>query len=59
MKRCKLKCIQLPYRDGELNKGESVCLQRCFSKFDETLQVASAQLAEVGMQAQNTGTPSL
>lgn len=32
---CTQKCIPSEYREGELNKGESVCLDRCVSKFFE------------------------
>ncbi|KAI9767725.1 MAG: protein transporter tim10 [Candelina submexicana] len=31
----KHKCIPNDYREGDLNKGESVCLDRCVSKFFE------------------------
>ena len=30
---CSKKCIPTDYREGDLNKGESVCLDRCVSKF--------------------------
>ncbi|KAG4305871.1 hypothetical protein PORY_000781 [Pneumocystis oryctolagi] len=30
---CYQKCIPSNYTDGELNKGESVCIDRCVSKF--------------------------
>jgi len=32
---CTKKCIPTDYREGELNKGEGVCLDRCVSKFFE------------------------
>ena len=32
---CAKKCIPADYREGDLNKGESVCLDRCVSKFFE------------------------
>ncbi|KAF2713919.1 putative mitochondrial intermembrane space translocase subunit Tim10 [Pleomassaria siparia CBS 279.74] len=32
---CSKKCIDTSYREGDLNKGESVCLDRCVSKFFE------------------------
>ncbi|KKK23544.1 hypothetical protein P175DRAFT_0430608 [Aspergillus ochraceoroseus IBT 24754] len=32
---CTKKCIPADYREGELNKGESVCLDRCVAKFFE------------------------
>jgi len=28
-----LKCVPNDYREAELNKGESVCLDRCAAKF--------------------------
>lgn len=30
---CQQKCIPTDYREGDLNKGESVCLDRCIAKF--------------------------
>ena len=33
---CTSKCIPKEYREGELNKGESVCIDRCVSKYMET-----------------------
>ncbi|RKP26314.1 mitochondrial import inner membrane translocase subunit TIM10 [Syncephalis pseudoplumigaleata] len=30
---CHTKCIKNKYPDGELTKGESVCIDRCVSKF--------------------------
>ena len=36
MKACSAKCIPREYREGELNKGESVCLDRCAAKFFDT-----------------------
>ncbi|KXS16896.1 putative mitochondrial intermembrane space translocase subunit Tim10 [Gonapodya prolifera JEL478] len=33
---CYRKCIPAPYQDGELTKGESVCIDRCVSKYFET-----------------------
>ncbi|KAK6429358.1 protein transporter tim10 [Oleoguttula sp. CCFEE 5521] len=32
---CTKKCIPPTYREADLNKGESVCLDRCVSKFFE------------------------
>lgn len=57
VKQCSRKCIPMPYKDGELNKGESVCTSRCLNKFFDVLETVSMQLAEVGMQTQ--GTPSI
>lgn len=32
---CTKKCIPNQYREADLNKGESVCLDRCVAKFFE------------------------
>lgn len=32
---CSKKCIDASYREADLNKGESVCLDRCVAKFFE------------------------
>jgi import inner membrane translocase subunit TIM10 len=32
---CSKKCIDSAYREPDLNKGESVCLDRCVAKFFE------------------------
>ncbi|KAI8997994.1 mitochondrial import inner membrane translocase subunit Tim10, partial [Gaertneriomyces semiglobifer] len=32
---CHQKCIPTNYHDSELNKGESVCIDRCVSKYFE------------------------
>ena len=32
---CTAKCVAPNYGDGELTKGESVCLDRCFTKYLE------------------------
>ncbi|ROT39522.1 Tim10/DDP family zinc finger protein [Sodiomyces alkalinus F11] len=39
-KMCQTKCIP-DYREGELNKGESVCLDRCSAKYFESHQKVS------------------
>ncbi|KAL5119782.1 protein transporter tim10 [Pleosporales sp. CAS-2024a] len=35
LKSCSSKCIDTTYREADLNKGESVCLDRCVAKFFE------------------------
>uniref|UniRef100_A0A183C2Q8 Mitochondrial import inner membrane translocase subunit n=1 Tax=Globodera pallida TaxID=36090 RepID=A0A183C2Q8_GLOPA len=32
-KSCQEKCVDTHYREAELSKGESVCLDRCVSKY--------------------------
>ncbi|KAJ3334108.1 protein transporter tim10 [Blyttiomyces sp. JEL0837] len=46
---CYSKCIDPKYHsDGELNKGESVCLDRCVSKFMLTNTLIEKVSNEVG-----------
>lgn len=54
---CMKKCIPREYREGELNKGESVCIDRCASKFfdvqmkiSEILQAEAAAKGAGGVQ---------
>ncbi|MCJ1452070.1 protein transporter tim10 [Mycoblastus sanguinarius] len=53
---CTSKCIPPEYREADLNKGESVCLDRCVSKFfevnmkvSEKMQGEAAQKGGAGM----------
>jgi len=50
------KCIPREYREGEINKGEGVCIDRCASKFfdvqmkiSEILQAEAAAKGGSGM----------
>ncbi|SLM36855.1 mitochondrial intermembrane space translocase subunit [Lasallia pustulata] len=48
---CTKKCIPPDYREGELNKGESVCLDRCVAKFFEVnVKVSEKMQGEAGRQ---------
>ncbi|KAK3329070.1 Tim10/DDP family zinc finger-domain-containing protein [Apodospora peruviana] len=44
VKICTMKCVDKTYREGELTKGEGVCLDRCAAKFFEAHQSISEQL---------------
>ncbi|TNY20963.1 inner membrane translocase subunit [Rhodotorula diobovata] len=53
---CHQKCISTRYAEPELNKGESVCVDRCVAKYfavnekvQERLQAAQAGGQRVGM----------
>ncbi|BGP17713.1 hypothetical protein JCM10213_005293 [Rhodosporidiobolus nylandii] len=53
---CHAKCISTRYAEAELNKGESVCVDRCVAKYfsvnekvQERLQAAQAAGGRVGM----------
>ncbi|KAL2136525.1 hypothetical protein VTI74DRAFT_3350 [Chaetomium olivicolor] len=48
IKVCTAKCIDRSYREGELAKGEAVCLDRCSAKFFEAHQTISEQLQREG-----------
>jgi import inner membrane translocase subunit TIM10 len=44
---CHKKCIPPRYNDAELNKGESVCLDRCVAKYLEIHERVGRKLTEV------------
>ncbi|MCJ1273104.1 protein transporter tim10 [Puttea exsequens] len=48
---CTKKCIPPEYREADLNKGESVCLDRCVSKFFEVnLKVSEKMQGEAAQR---------
>ncbi|KAI1314302.1 mitochondrial import inner membrane translocase subunit TIM10 [Xylaria venustula] len=49
-KACQQKCIPNDYREAELNKGESVCLDRCAAKFFDVHMKVSEQLQQESQQ---------
>ncbi|ODH33659.1 mitochondrial import inner membrane translocase subunit tim10 [Paracoccidioides brasiliensis] len=53
---CMKKCIPPDYREGDLNKGESVCLDRCVAKFFEVNMKVSERMQQ--MQGQAMGQQS-
>jgi mitochondrial import inner membrane translocase subunit TIM10 len=50
---CMKKCVPGDYREGDLNKGESVCLDRCVSKYFEVNVKVSEKMQ--GISAQQSG----
>ena len=48
MQSCTSKCIPQDYRESDLNKGESVCLDRCVSKMFEVNMKVSEKMQEDG-----------
>jgi import inner membrane translocase subunit TIM10 len=50
---CYKKCIPAKYTDGELTKGESVCLDRCAAKYIEVSEKIGQQM----QQMQQAGVP--
>ena len=49
---CHLKCIPPKYSEGELSKGEAVCLDRCVAKFLEVHDRIGKKLTSMYMQEQ-------
>lgn len=47
---CQKKCIPPKYRDGELNKGEAVCLDRCVAKYLEIHDRVGRKLTSISQQ---------
>lgn len=52
---CTKKCIPTDYREGDLNKGESVCLDRCVSKFFDVNIKVSEKMQGDAAQKQGGG----
>ncbi|KAI1258465.1 Tim10/DDP family zinc finger-domain-containing protein [Xylariaceae sp. FL1019] len=49
-KACAKKCVPNNYLEGDLNKGESVCLDRCAAKFFDVHMKVSEQLQQESQQ---------
>ena len=49
---CRKKCIPPKYHDGELSKGEAICLDRCVSKFMDVQERAGKKLTAMFAQEQ-------
>lgn len=45
---CHKKCIQLSYSEGELNKNESSCIDRCVAKYFETNVKVGENMQQLG-----------
>ncbi|RDB28870.1 Mitochondrial import inner membrane translocase subunit TIM10 [Hypsizygus marmoreus] len=41
---CHSKCINARYAEAELNKGESVCIDRCVAKFNDVQKKVGEKL---------------
>ncbi|KAF9275731.1 Tim10/DDP family zinc finger-domain-containing protein [Linnemannia elongata] len=44
---CHQKCIPKTYIEGELNKGEAVCIDRCVAKFFEVNKSVGTKLQQM------------
>jgi len=48
---CHSKCISQRYLEGDLSKGESVCIDRCVSKFFDANKKMGEKLQTMGANA--------
>ncbi|PWN21270.1 hypothetical protein BCV69DRAFT_282005 [Microstroma glucosiphilum] len=48
---CHAKCISTRYLEPDLNKGESVCVDRCVSKFFAVNAKVGEKMQAIGQQA--------
>lgn len=47
---CHRKCVPPHYKEAELSKGESVCLDRCVAKYLEVHERMGKKLTELSLQ---------
>lgn len=47
---CQKKCIPPKYREGDLSKGEAICLDRCVAKFLEVHDRIGKKLTSMYLQ---------
>lgn len=52
---CHRKCVPPHYKEAELSKGESVCLDRCVSKYLDIHERMGKKLTELSMQDEEVG----
>ncbi|KAG8932262.1 protein transporter tim10 [Tulasnella sp. 419] len=52
---CHAKCISPRYAEGDLTKGESVCVDRCVAKFFEVNKKVGERMQAMGGAAQAAG----
>lgn len=56
---CHAKCISTRYAEPDLNKGESVCIDRCVAKFNEVQKKVGEKLQNRGAANQGGVLPGL
>lgn len=52
IKSCKSKCLPAPssYADGDVRKGEAVCIKRCGAKLFQAVELVSMELQQQQQQ---------
>ncbi|KDQ13644.1 hypothetical protein BOTBODRAFT_111094 [Botryobasidium botryosum FD-172 SS1] len=53
---CHAKCISTRYSEPDLNKGESVCVDRCVAKYFDVNKKVGERLQTMGGVAQQSGS---
>ncbi|KAH9921963.1 Tim10/DDP family zinc finger-domain-containing protein [Epithele typhae] len=48
---CHTKCVSTRYTEGDLNKGESVCIDRCVAKFFAVNKKVGEKMQTLGAAA--------
>jgi len=52
---CHNKCISTRYAEPDLNKGESVCVDRCVAKFFEVNKKVGERMSQMGAAGASGG----
>ncbi|KAG0236963.1 protein transporter tim10 [Actinomortierella wolfii] len=52
---CHKKCIPTTYLEGDLNKGEAVCIDRCVAKYFEVNKSIGTKFQQMSGQAGQAG----
>ncbi len=47
---CQQKCIPSHFREGDLSKGEAVCLDRCVAKYFDIYERLGRKLSQISVQ---------
>lgn len=55
VEQCHNKCISKNYNEGDINKTESLCLDRCVSKYFETNVQVGEHMQKLGQNGQFMG----
>ncbi|OWB53072.1 hypothetical protein B5S33_g2580 [[Candida] boidinii] len=51
--RCQTKCIPDEYAEADLNKGETVCIDRCVAKFMKASRIVGGYAQSIRLDTNN------
>jgi len=55
---CTSKCLPKDYREADLNKGESVCIDRCVAKYmDVNIKIGEKMQVDAAARAGQAAAP--